>query len=98
MSSTLIFPELDWKPEAQAHRHVPAERAETFSSLDGEQTEREFVQTIFTLAWMSKARTMLETGVAGGLSTRALAQAAHLRQVRTARGCGALDHALQDAL
>ena len=29
---------------------------------------------------------------------RALAQAAHLRQVRTARGRGALDHALQDAL
>lgn len=78
MSNALIFPELDWKREGAIHRHAPAERAGAFSCLDGEQTEREFVQTIFTLAWATKARRMLETGVAGGLTTRALAQAARL--------------------
>ena len=75
--------------EAQAHAHVPAERAELFETVDGNATETEYLELLQALIRVQKPERCLETGTYEGHGTRAIVKAlvnngrGHLATVET---------------
>ena len=61
--------------ETSVHPHVPRERSELFLSYDKHSTEIEVLNWLHATVCLTKPRFILETGIAQGLGTRALAQA-----------------------
>lgn len=59
--------------EAQAHPHVPEERADFFRTFDGGSTELEYLNLLTALVMAAKPDLVLETGTGRGFGTIAIA-------------------------
>ena len=60
--------------EADLHPHVPEEKAQLFTALDGGSTENEYLELLTALVRVQKPERVLETGCYLGVGTAAIAK------------------------
>lgn len=63
--------------ESEVHAHVPAEKADLFTSNDSCSTELEYLEFLYALVRVTKPLEVLETGTYAGFGTRNIVAALH---------------------